>query len=290
MAVVAVACSPEEPTTPNDNNGGTEQEGSAPVLTITSAKSFISIAEGEEYTVTYAIENPVEGAEVVANIEDAWISLKEGVTEENTLIFVIAENTSEAQRQATVTLTYGSATADVRITQVGAVIVNNEPISTLTNDVEMVLNEDNSYVYADCFGDDYGTGIYMWQIYFMDVVARQMIWLEILCDSQAGAATEELVIPTGKYVGSDDKWSIGTMMIGQVTEDFDGLYNAGSWYTQVATDSQNEALAPIAGGVFNIEALDNDKYAVTYNVKDDRGNTITGTYEGRIAIEDFRTE
>ena len=289
MAMVAVACSPEEPTTPNDNNGGTEQEGPAPVLTITSAKSFISIAEGEEYTVTYAIENPVEGAEVVANIEDAWISLKEGVTEENTIVFVIAENTSEAPRSATVELSYGEASAEVKISQAGAVIVNNDPLSTLTNDVEMVLNED-TYVFADCYGDDNGTGIYIWQFYFMDVINRQMIWLEVLYESQAGATTEELVIPTGKFVGSDDKWSTGTLMIGHVIEDFDGLYNAGSWYTQVATDSQNEALAPIAGGVFNIEALDNDKYAVTYNVKDDRGNTITGTYEGRIAIEDFRTE
>lgn len=291
VLMMAVACSPETPTpAPGDNNGGTEQETPAPVLTITSAKSFIAIAEGEEYTVTYSVENPVADTSVVVTIEDNWISIKEGVTEENTIVFVIAENTSEAPRSATVELSYGEALAEVKISQAGAVIVNNDPLSTLTNDVEMELNED-TYVFADCYGDDNGTGIYIWQFYFMDVINRQMIWLEVLYESQAGAATEELVIPTGKFVGSDDKWSVGTLMIGHVIEDFDGLYNAGSWYTQATTETQAEALAPIAGGVFTIEAIEgSDTFRANFDVKDDLGNRITGAYEGRITIEDFRTE
>lgn len=291
VLMMAVACSPEIPTpAPGDNNGGTEQETPAPVLTITSAKSFIAIAEGEEYTVTYSVENPVADTSVEVTIEDNWISIKEGVTEENTIVFVIAENTSEAPRSATVELSYGEASAEVKISQAGAVIVNNDPLSTLTNDVEMELNED-TYVWADCYGDDNGTGIYIWQFYFMDVINRQMIWLEVLYESQAGATTEELVIPTGKFVGSDDKWSIGTLMIGHVIEDFDGLYNAGSWYTQAATETQAEALAPIAGGVFTIEAIEgSDTFRANFDVKDDLGNRITGAYEGRITIEDFRTE
>ena len=291
VLMIAVACSPETPTpAPGDNNGGTEQETPAPVLTITSAKSFIAIAEGEEYTVTYSVENPVADTSVEVTIEDNWISIKEGVTEENTIVFVIAENTSEAPRSATVELSYGEASAEVKISQAGAVIVNNDPLSTLTNDVEMELNED-TYVFADCYGDDNGTGIYIWQFYFMDVINRQMIWLEVLYESQAGATTEELVIPTGKFVGSDDKWSIGTLMIGHVIEDFDGLYNAGSWYTQAATETQAEALAPIAGGVFTIEAIEgSDTFRANFDVKDDLGNRITGAYEGRITIEDFRTE
>lgn len=291
VLMIAVACSPETPTpAPGDNNGGTEQETPAPVLTITSAKSFIAIAEGEEYTVTYSVENPVADTSVVVTIEDNWISIKEGVTEENTIVFVIAENTSEAPRSATIELSYGEASAEVKISQAGAVIVNNDPLSTLTNDVEMELNED-TYVWADCYGDDNGTGIYIWQFYFMDVINRQMIWLEVLYESQAGATTEELVIPTGKFVGSDDKWSVGTLMIGHVIEDFDGLYNAGSWYTQTATETQAEALAPIAGGVFTIEAIEgSDTFSANFDVKDDLGNRITGAYEGRITIEDFRTE
>lgn len=291
VLMMAVACSPETPTpAPGDNNGGTEQETPAPVLTITSAKSFIAIAEGEEYTVTYSVENPVADTSVEVTIEDNWISIKEGVTEENTIVFVIAENTSEAPRSATVELSYGEASAEVKISQAGAVIVNNDPLSTLTNDVEMELNED-TYVFADCYGDDNGTGIYIWQFYFMDVINRQMIWLEVLCESQAGAATEELVIPTGKFVGSDDKWSTGTLMIGHVIEDFDGLYNAGSWYTQATTETQAEAMAPIAGGVFTIEAIEgSDTFSANFDVKDDLGNRITGAYEGRITIEDFRTE
>lgn len=291
VLMIAVACSPETPTpAPGDNNGGTEQETPAPVLTITSAKSFIAIAEGEEYTVTYSVENPVADTSVEVTIEDSWISIKEGVTEENTIVFVIAENTSEAPRSATVELSYGEASAEVKISQAGAVIVNNDPLSTLTNDVVMDLNED-TYVFADCYGDDNGTGIYIWQFYFMDVINRQMIWLEVLCESQAGATTEELVIPTGKFVGSDDKWSVGTLMIGHVIEDFDGLYNAGSWYTQATTETQAEALAPIAGGVFTIEAIEgSDTFRANFDVKDDLGNRITGAYEGRITIEDFRTE
>ena len=47
--------------------------------------------------------------------------------------------------------------------------------------------------------------------------------------------------------------------------------------------------APIASGKLNVELnVDGVSFSVDFDVLDDVGNKITGTYSGHITIEDFR--
>ena len=122
----------------------------------------------------------------------------------------------------------------------------NNPLSTLKGDIEVVFSADSSLAYADCFGDYYSTGLYMWGFYFMEFTAKVQLYIEVMCQSN------ELEIPTGVFSATDDKASDGALLIGCVEEDVDGLYDAYSWYTQLATESQEAATAPIVDGVIHI--------------------------------------
>lgn len=159
----------------------------------------------------------------------------------------------------------------------------NNPLSTLKGDIEVVFSADSSLAYADCFGDYYSTGLYMWGFYFMEFTAKVQLYIEVMCQSN------ELEIPTGVFSATDDKACDGALLIGCVEEDVDGLYNAYSWYTQLATESQEAATAPIVDGVMNISYDEaSDTYSVTLDLKDDADNSITARYEHRIILEDFR--
>ena len=159
----------------------------------------------------------------------------------------------------------------------------NNPLSTLKGDIEVVFSADSSLAYADCFGDYYSTGLYMWGFYFMEFTAKVQLYIEVMCQSN------ELEIPTGVFSATDDKAIDGALLIGCVEEDIDGLYDAYSWYTQLATESQEAATAPIVDGVMNISYDEaSDTYSVTLDLKDDADNSITAHYEHRIILEDFR--
>ena len=109
-----------------------------------------------------------------------------------------------------------------------------------------------------------------------------------MCDSQGSVPVEELYVPTGEFATSDDPYAYVIMMPGYRISDMDGLYDGGSWYTQLETSLQSYAAGPIAEGVMNVTDAGNGDYYITYNVKDDVGNTITGSYTGAVIIEDFR--
>ena len=158
-----------------------------------------------------------------------------------------------------------------------------DAISTLEGDIEVMFPEECSLSYADCFGDYYSTGNYMWGFYFMEFTAKVQLYIEVMCQSN------ELEIPTGVFSATDDKASDGALLIGCVEEDVDGLYDAYSWYTQLATESQEAATAPIVDGVMKISYDEaSDTYSVTLDLKDDADNSITARYEHRIILEDFR--
>lgn len=74
-----------------------------PVLAITSAKEFKLKAAGEEFAVTYTLENPVEGAKVEAVADADWISV--AAAEEGKITLRAAENKS-IKRTAEVAIKY----------------------------------------------------------------------------------------------------------------------------------------------------------------------------------------
>uniref|UniRef100_UPI0040561802 hypothetical protein n=1 Tax=Alistipes sp. TaxID=1872444 RepID=UPI0040561802 len=56
----------------------------------------------------------------------------------------------------------------------------DDAISTLEGDIEVVFPDECSLAYADCFGDYYSTGSYMWGFYFMNFTSKEQIYIEIM--------------------------------------------------------------------------------------------------------------
>lgn len=153
------------------------------------------------------------------------------------------------------------------------------PLSTLEGDVEVVFSADNSLSYADCFGNYYYTDSYMWGLYFQNYTSKEQMYVEIM------SADHLYEMPLGVYVASDDIYETDIMLKGGFDDDG---YQAYSWYTRLETDAQSAATAPIFAGSVAIEEAGEELYMVTFDMMDDKGNKITGVYEGRMVLEDFR--
>ena len=86
-----------------------------PVLTITSGGVTAS-HEGETATITYSVENPVEGMSATATADVDWIEdIDCSVSGE--VSFTVLENTEEAVREGNITIVYGSVSQAVVVTQ-----------------------------------------------------------------------------------------------------------------------------------------------------------------------------
>lgn len=153
------------------------------------------------------------------------------------------------------------------------------PLSTLDSDIDVTFTGDNSLSYADCFGNYYHTNSYMWGIYFQQYTTKEQIYIEIM-------HTEHIYeIPLGSYGASESINDTNILLRGCI--DADG-YQAYSWYTRLKSDEHSGAVAPIYGGSITIEDIGDGVYRATFDLIDDRGNKICGTYEGRMILEDFR--
>ena len=154
------------------------------------------------------------------------------------------------------------------------------PLSTLNGDIEIAFSADNSLSYADCFGDYYHTGAYMWGLYFQQYTTKEQLYVEIMHPEHT------FQIPHGTYTTSDNINDINIILNGCIDQDG---YQAYSWYTRLKHNDIESATAPIFGGTITIEDMGNELYRATFNLIDDKGNKITGSYEGRMILEDFRT-
>jgi hypothetical protein len=152
-------------------------------------------------------------------------------------------------------------------------------ISNLTEDLELVFDANNTLVYADCFGDWYKTGLYMWQFYFMEFTTKEMLCIEVMVEPN------DLVVPTGTFTATNNTFHANGMLRGVVDEE---NYDAYSWYTRTNSLGQISARAPIAEGCVTITANDDGTFTATFALEDDAFNNITGNYTGIIIVEDFR--
>lgn len=282
--VLGVACEPTD--TPIE-----QPEEPTLEFKITSANPMVVPAEGGDYTIDFTITSPDEALAVTATCDAEWIRVN-GVGEEtpNAIRFAVEENEVEESRSTTIVVTYDRE-YKVTVSQAAAAPEEKVILSTLTHDVEMTgMNTDTALAYADYLGDDYGNGLGVWQFWFLDVITKKMICLEVLCESQGDVPAEELYVPTGEYVTTDDIYAEDVLMIGYRTIDADGYYDGGSWYTELnETGSAITATAPIAEGTLNVGInTDGKTFYATFDVKDDLGYSIKGSYNGDIVIEDFR--
>ena len=152
-------------------------------------------------------------------------------------------------------------------------------LSTLTEDLTLSFGDDTSLVYADCFGDYYDTGLYMWQFYFMEFEKKEQLCIEVMVSST------ELVIPTGTFSATSNIFQENGLLRGVVDEE---NYDAYSWYTRLATTNMDAAKAPITAGTMTIIANEDGTHTATFNLLDDAQNKVTGGCTTSIIIEDFR--
>lgn len=104
----------------------------SPKINITSGTTVNVPSEGDIVTVTYTIKNPNE-SQISAKAEESatWINTFE-TSNEGEVSFTVDANTG-SEREATVTLTYSTATADITIKQAaqGQSLITYEEVTTL---------------------------------------------------------------------------------------------------------------------------------------------------------------
>lgn len=154
-----------------------------------------------------------------------------------------------------------------------------DAISTLEGDIEVMFPEECSLSYADCFGDYYSTGNYMWGFYFMNFTSKEQIYIEVM------HPVHDLIIPEGMFTASSNISAENVFITGDY--DSDG-YLVYSWYIALETEDHPAAIAPIKEGTVTISANEDGTYRATFDLKDDAHNRITSTYDGRMVIEDLR--
>ena len=85
-----------------------DQKTAEPKLTLGQTEVTVPV-EGGEYSVTWEVENPIEGTLPAVEQQDGtgWVS--DFRTDEGTILFTVAANESEESRECVVTVTYPSA-------------------------------------------------------------------------------------------------------------------------------------------------------------------------------------
>lgn len=163
-------------------------------------------------------------------------------------------------------------------------------LSTLEDD-KVVSFADAAQVWADCFGDYYDMGLYMWGIYIQAYDTNEQVYVELL------TASKELVTPTGKFTVAapeNGKWADRCILPGVMAEEYGEVYQAYSWYIQLDSGSGLVPVyieqAPIVKGelIITEDSQNPGLYSFKFDFEDDAYNRITGEYIGGSAVEDFR--
>ncbi len=153
-----------------------------------------------------------------------------------------------------------------------------DALSTLTEDLQVSFSEATSLIYADCFGDYYGTGLDMWQFYFMEFESKEQLRIEVM------VRPNDLVVPTGTFTATSNIFHENGMLRGIIEEGYDTY----SWYTKLGAGGKPIARAPIAEGSVTITANDDGTHTAIFNLQDDAYNKITGSCTATFIVEDFR--
>ena len=120
--------------------------GSEPAITI--APEVEVVAAGGEYSVSYSVANSVDGATLSVKEDVEWIT--DLCVEANKVRFVVATNSSEAQRTATISVEYPKAKSKSLVVKQlgadGAFVVNVEEVHAASAITE-VTPKDNDMFY-----------------------------------------------------------------------------------------------------------------------------------------------
>ena len=133
LPLVFAACEPTEEPTP---------EVKEPKLTLTSFDEINFEAEGGQGTITYTLENAVEGVELTASCEAEWVA---DVTTGETVTFTVEANEESEGRETKVVVAYGELSFEVAVKQTGKAEAPKTPEFNLTSDEVMEFGQDGAY-------------------------------------------------------------------------------------------------------------------------------------------------
>ena len=135
IAMLFVACDVEPAPAPAPNTP-------APKLSVDVEGIITMEAQGGEVSISYTINEPVEGPELEATTEQDWIG-NIAIGAEAVELFVDVNNSAE-QRVGMVTLTYGQESITLAIQQAAAE-VNSDIKFTVTSDRKMAFTSKGGY-------------------------------------------------------------------------------------------------------------------------------------------------
>ena len=133
LPLVFAACEPTEEPTP---------EVKEPKLTLTSFSEINFEAEGGQGTITYTLENAVEGTELTATCEAEWVA---DVTVAESVTFTVTANEESEGRETKIVVAYGELSFEVAVKQTGKAEAPKTPEFNLTSDEVMEFGQDGAY-------------------------------------------------------------------------------------------------------------------------------------------------
>lgn len=289
-ALLFAACEPESATTLDSK------------LTRTSAAIMEFNAAGGAGEITYTLENPANGVQVIAHCEASWI---DGLTSsDNKVTFTVDANTTGQSRLTTIAVTYGSnCKFEVTVSQsatggnTGGDDDGNDDggsndddyyyaYSNLTEDYSFNIAGGNAYGYIDFYGDYYEVGVNNFYLDLYEDIENGQglnIFIDLLAST---SATNFVGTYTPYYTSDSDSY---TFIEGYSDEEG---YLLGSWIATLTDGEISEGpLAPITLGSVTIATTNEaNVYTVTLDCEDDLGYKISGTYKGELEYGDMSEE
>ncbi|MBQ8366948.1 MAG: BACON domain-containing protein [Alistipes sp.] len=208
-----------------------EEPAPDPVLTLTSNEVMEFTAEGGNGEITYTLENAVEGVELEATCEAAWVS---NVTVDEKVTFNVAANEGEA-REAKVVVKYDTESFEVTVKQAAKVV----EAPTYLFDVAMLAAERMTAEDLEMELEAYD-----FPILFVNEAFSAMIHFV--------GAEEDTVLQAGTYTNKDFGIYLSSCI---ATDDAENLYT----FTAV------EATVELEGEVYSFDVVMTDKDGYSYH-------------------------
>ena len=247
----------------NGNDG--PQNGADPVFKNVSQTEANLPEEGGTVTVTFEIENPVEGAQVEPVISVQWVTVAS--VDATSVSFTVAANESVEPRETSIFVAYANkASFDLAISQAGAVVRKTaNALSSMYYGTEYSMVEsDNFYTHISDKG-------------FVDGYAQPDAWyyrldLYSAVQDYPREEPEALIIPNGTY----------NFDANNTTEPW--TFAAGySVYFTTTPDGQQGEQATIDGGVV---VVSDNKLVADLIVNGEPHHIV---YEGSLQCQEART-
>ena len=245
LPLAFAACEPNKPI---------ETPMEPAVLTLTSENSLLFTPEGGQGTITYTLENAVEGTELIATSTAEWIT---DITVGETITFVVAANESTQKRNDRILVTYGTENFNVFVKQEGV-----EPV------VNFEAQNFEGVYYGTEYSPNYNMAIYLSDLGFTEQgyvnPGATYYTLDLFMDNEPAIDAEGfMTVPAGTYTfdGTD---SYGDMTIGNTYSSYYKINSDASAYeAQEFYDSAE--LVVTENGIALTAYVAGVKHIVTYN-------------------------